>query len=351
MNKNPLPKNHFKTTITPLTLLLIIFMLLSYNNTASAVKFKISALSPDGSTWIKKLKQGAKEIKQKTHGRVSFKFYPGGVMGRDKTILKKIKIGQLQGAVFSNGTINKLYSGSQVYNLVLKFNSYEEIDYIRPKIDPMIKVGMHKNGYTLLGLSELGFAYLMSKTPIENIDDLKKQKAWIPEDNYTAAEAMKAFSVSPIPLPLQDVLVALQTDMINVVAGSPVGAITLHWHTKIGYVTDLPIAYVYGGLVLSNRAMQKISGQDQLIVKEVMQRVTHDLDTIARKNNKQAIEALKNQGIKWIEPEKGTAAKLKALISSTNKKLIESTHMDKKIVRALDDYLAEFRINRQAINN
>lgn len=292
---------------------------------------------------MKKLKAGANEIEDKTSGRVRFKFYPGGVMGGDKTVQRKIKIGQLQGAIFSNGTLNNLFPGSQIYNLVLKFNSYDEIDYVRPKLDPLIKQGLEQNGFTTLGLSELGFAYLMSTRPISSIEDLQQQKAWVPENNITASEAMNAFSVTPIPLPLQDVLIALQTGMVNVVAGSPVGAITLQWHTKINYVTNLPIAYVYGGLVVSNRAMKKISPADQVVIKSVMQRITHELDLLTRKNNQAAIEAMKNQGVKWIDPADNIVTKLKQMIAKANNNLITTTNMDKDIVKLLEQNLSTYR--------
>ena len=323
-----------------------VVLLFCFTGHAQALKLKIAALSPDGSTWMNKLKEGAAEIAEKTDGRVTFKFYPGGVMGGDKTVLRKMKIGQLHGAIFPNGTLNNIYPGSQVYNLILKFNSYDEIDYIRPKIDPIIVDGMKQEGMTVLGLSELGFAYLMSTVPIANIADLQKQKAWVPENNYTAAEAMNAFSVTPIPLPLQDVLIALQTGMVNVVAGSPVGAIMLQWHTKIHYVTDLPIAYVYGGLVVSNKAMKKISQSDQIIVKEVMQRVTRELDTLTRQDNIAAIAAIKNQGVKWITPDENTIMRLKSMIQSANENLVKTTNMDPDIVNLLDQHLSEFRKNK-----
>lgn len=316
---------------------------------AHALRLKIATISPDGSNWIKQLKKGAEEIKQKTDGRVKFKFYPGGVMGSDKTVLRKMQVGQLHGAIFSNGTLNNLYPGSQIYNLVLKFNSYDEIDYIRPKIDPLIKQGLEKAGYTTLGLSEMGFAYLMSTSPISTVEELQSQKAWVPENNVTATEAMNAFSVTPIPLPLQDVLIALQTGMVNVVAGSPIGAITLQWHTKIRYTTDLPIAYVYGGFILSNKAMKKISKQDQLIVKDVMQRVTLEMDKITRKDNIAAIEAIKNQGVEWIKPADNITRQLKSMIESANQNLIKTTNMDENIVNTFDQHLDEFRQQKTAV--
>lgn len=327
----------------------IIVMLFSLVGQAQAIELKIAAITPNGSTWMKKLKEGAKDIAQKTQGRVTFKFYPGGVMGEDKTVLRKMKVGQLHGGVFSNGTINNIYPGSQVYNQVLKFNSYNEIDHIRPKIDPLIIAGLKDKGLTTLGLSELGFAYLMSTQPIATIEDLQKQKAWVPENNHTAAEALKAFSVIPTPLPIRDVLVSLQTGMINVVAGSPVGAITLQWHTQIKYVTDLPIAYVYGAVLVSNRVMKKISLDDQKIIKQTMGRIAAEMDSLTRKDNFAAIEAIKNQGVKWIKPSDETISHLKTMIKSANDNLMKSGNMDKDIVDRLDGALTEFRKNAIAI--
>lgn len=324
-------------------------MLFSLVGQAQAIELKIAAITPDGSTWMMKLKEGAREIAQKTQGRVTFKFYPGGVMGEDKTVLRKMKVGQLQGGVFSNGTINNIYPGSQVYNQVLKFNAYNEIDHIRPVIDPLIIAGLKDKGLTTLGLSELGFAYLMSTEPIATVEDLQKQKAWVPENNDTAAEALKAFSVIPTPLPIRDVLVSLQTGMINVVAGSPVGAITLQWHTQIHYVTDLPIAYVYGAVLINNRIMKKISAEDQTIIKQTMARISTEMDALTRKDNFAAIEAMKNQGVKWIKPSDDTIAHLKTMIKSANDNLMRSGNMDKDIVDRLDETLAEYRSHTVAV--
>lgn len=333
---------------TGLLIFCIITIAFSFVGQAEAIQLKIAAVSPDGSIWMNKLKEGAAEIAQKTEDRVTFKFYPGGIMGEDKTVLRKMKIGQLHGGVFSNGTINNIYPGSQIYNLVLKFNSYAEIDYIRPKVDPLIVAGLKDNGLTTLGLSELGFAYLMSISPIATIEDLQKQKAWVPENNHTAAEALKAFSVIPTPLPIRDVLIALQTGMINVVAGSPIGAITLQWHTKIRYVTDLPIAYVYGAFVISNKVMEKISSKDQKIIMQTMARISSEMDVQTRKDNIAAIEAIKNQGVEWIKPTESTILHLKSMIKEANSNLMKTGNMDLEIANILDRHLAEYRKNKVA---
>jgi TRAP-type C4-dicarboxylate transport system substrate-binding protein len=308
-----------------------------------AAKFKIATLSPDGSTWMKKLREGAKEIESKTENRVKFKFYPGGVMGQDKAVLRKMRVGQLHGGAFTNGTLAATYPGVQIYNLVLKFKSYEEVDYVRQKMDATIKQGLEDNGLVALGFSEIGFAYLMSTDPISSVQDLRKQKAWIPENNIVATQALNAFSVDPIPLPLRDVLVALQTGMVDTVAGSPIGALTLQWHTKIKYVTDLPLAYIYGILVLNKKAFDKLQPGDQTIVREVMDRVCTQMDELNREDNQAALDAMRNQGITFIEPKPEAVAELKDLVVTANKNLIESGGVPPDLVHTMDKYLQTFR--------
>ena len=78
--------------------------LLCLSGPAAATTFKIATLSPDGSIWMKLLREGAAEISERTGDRVSFKFYPGGVMGDDKTHnTKPQRCVQIFGGLFQMG--------------------------------------------------------------------------------------------------------------------------------------------------------------------------------------------------------------------------------------------------------
>ena len=323
----------------------IIFLsiLLLFSNPAYALTLKISTLSPDGSTWMQELREGAKQIKEQTQGRVKFKFYPGGVMGDDKAVLRKMRIGQLHGAAFSNGSLNIHFPDVQLYNLVMKFRSLDEVDYVRQQMDSMIIKGLEENGLVTFGLSEIGFAYLMSQDPIASINDLRARKVWIPEGNHIAAAAVSAFSVTPIPLPLRDVLIALQTGMIDTVAGSPTGALTLQWHTQVKYLTELPLSYIYGVLAIDKRTFSKISPSDQVIVRKTLSLVTQKLDKSNRQDNIKAMDAIKNQGIEIIVPLEEASIELAALISPANQRLMKSGKLSADAVQILDQHLSDFR--------
>ena len=55
----------------------------------TAGTLKIATLAPGGSSWIREMKAAGDRIAKATDGRVKLKFYPGGVMGNDKVVMRK----------------------------------------------------------------------------------------------------------------------------------------------------------------------------------------------------------------------------------------------------------------------
>ena len=117
-----------------------------------AVVLKIATLSPEGSYWMDQMRRGALEVKQKTEGRVRIKYYPGGIMGNEKAVLRKIRIGQLQGAAIMYGSLSGIHPDGQIYGLPMLFESFEEIDYVRQRMDPILLEGLAKRGFIAFGL-------------------------------------------------------------------------------------------------------------------------------------------------------------------------------------------------------
>jgi TRAP-type C4-dicarboxylate transport system substrate-binding protein len=242
-----------------------------------------------------------------------------------------------------NAGLSGLYPDIQLYNLILKFQSFNEIDYVRQQMDALLIEGLRKKGLISFGFSEMGLAYIMSTEPVFSIAELQQQKAWAPVNNKIAIQAFKALSISPIPLPLQDVLMGLQTGMINTVAGTATGALALQWHTKIRHVTDLPLSYIFGVFVLSEKAFNKISSEDQQIVNDVMKQVAIEVDKQSRQDNINAIAALKAQGIEFDEVKKSSAKELKDVMESANQIIVTNSGLSVELVRQLDRHLEEYK--------
>lgn len=269
---------------------------------AQAKVYKIATISPDGLSWMKKLRESTREIEQKTAGRVKFKIYPGGVQGDDQTVLRKMRIGQLHGGALAAGSLTKFYPDLQIYNLPLEFRNYEEVDYVRQNLDDRIIQGLADKGLIIFGLTETGFAYILSSTPVRSVNDLRKLKAWIPDNDPIALRLVRSFGVSPIPLHLADVLTSLQTGLINAVAIPPIVAIALQWHTQVKYITDMPLVYIYSMLAMDRKAYERMDAGDQIIVREILGKTFAEIDRDNRRSNVAAYQALLSQGLEEVSP-------------------------------------------------
>ncbi|MCF6245841.1 MAG: TRAP transporter substrate-binding protein DctP [Desulfobacula sp.] len=330
--------------------ILILVLVTQQSVTAKSVKFKIATLSPDGSMWMEKMLKGAKQVTQKTDNRVTFKFYPSGRMGNDKMVLKKIKIGQLHGGAVVSGSLASFFTANQLYSQPMKFNTLKEVDYVRKYMDDYITKGLAEKGFVSFGLIGGGFSYIMSKKPVETVQDLRKQKVWIPDNDTISSESIEAFGINPIPLSIADVRISLQSGLIDTVATSPVGALVLQWHTQIKYVTQIPLIYLSAMLVLDKKQFSKVSPSDQQIIRREMSQISKEIQAQNRIDDIKNIAVLKNRGIIFITPNPAAMEEWKSLGKKASRKMVESGVLPKGIADELEMHLKNFHKTRQADN-
>lgn len=269
---------------------------------AGAAVLKMATLAPDGSSLMTALRAAGTEISQKTEGRVRFQFYPGGTMGNDQAVLRKIRIGQLHGGFLTAGGLTVVYPDLQVYNLPVLFRSYAEVEHVRRQFDQVLLDGLAERGFVGFGIVDGGFAYLLSGRQARSVTDLRAAKPWIPEGDTIGEAIFAAGGITPVPLPLTDVLTGLQTGLIDTVAASPVAAVALQWFTRVRFITDTPLLYTYGLTVIEKRAFDRLSAGDQVVIREVLSRVTRELDARTRADNEAAWKALLQQGLQVVTP-------------------------------------------------
>ena len=275
-------------------------VMLLAGHSSHAATFKVATLSPDGSFWMKTMREAGKEVEAATDSRVKFKWYPGGVMGDDKAVLRKMRVGQLQGAALPMGELLSFYPDSQAYGIPFLFTSYEEVDYVRSQLDDSLITGFAEGGMEVLGIAEGGFGYFLTAEPVRVPADLQQQKVWVPQNDVVSARLAQSIGVTPIPLTLPDVLPGLQTGLVNTVAVSPMGAIVLQWHTRVAHITDIPLMYFCGVISLTGKSFNKLSADDQAVVKAVFGKAFKLIDERNRMDNVKAFEALTNQGVETV---------------------------------------------------
>jgi len=310
---------------------------------AAAQNFKIATIAPEGSDWMKDMRAGADAIEKSTQGRVTFKFYGGGVQGNDKQVQRKMRTGQLHGAAFTSGGMGLFQHDSDILSLPLLFNDNEEARFIRDHVEAELRQRLEDAGYVNFGFAAAGFAYMMSTRPIRTSADMNGQKVWVPEGDRASFDALQALGVAPVVMPVTDVLTGLQTDLLDCVAAPPVGAIVLQWHTRLAYITDMPLAYVYAALLIEKRAFQRMSAEDQAIVRHVMEGIYRKFDRYGVADNDEAMQALLDSGLKRVPPDPGQVAEWRRSVDRTFDALAAEGGLDAELLGRIRSLLESYR--------
>jgi TRAP-type C4-dicarboxylate transport system substrate-binding protein len=310
------------------------------------VVIKMATLAPEGSSWMRIITGLTDEIAEKTGNAVTFRIYAGGVLGDEKDILRKMNIGQIQAAALTSSGLSAIVADMDVFQIPFLFNSYEETDYVVDKLDGILRNQFEAKGYDLLGWSEGGFVYLMSTTPIDSLETLRKTKVWTWADSPMAKAIFDEAGVSAIPLSVPDVLVGLQTGLIDVVYAPPSGAIAMQWFTKTKYITDIPLIYLLGGVVVKHSVMESISADHRQVMQELFDAHMARLKTTVRQENKDAMQVMQKHGMQLVTPSAEQVQGFKTISDRAMQRMHGHT-FSPKIREQVNSYLSTFRRENQ----
>jgi TRAP-type transport system periplasmic protein len=311
-----------------------------------ATDLKIATVAPEGSSWMKDLRAAGLQIRDRTSGRVNLKFYGGGIQGSDRKVLRKIRIGQLHGGVFTSNGLQERYPDVVIYGSPMLFDTLDEVDFVRSRLDDRLTAGLEKAGFVSFGFAGGGFAYLLSNKPVRGIADLRGQKIWVPEGDPSSYAAMQSLELSPVALPITDVLTGLQTGLLNIVATPPVGAVVLQWYTKTKYITTQPLSYTIGLLAIDRNALKDVSVADQAVLREVMTKLYKHFDAQNRIDNAKAENALRANGMQFLELDAAEVPVWRASTAAAMDKLAASGGISADLLREARGYVQEYRAAR-----
>ncbi len=310
---------------------------------AAQQTIKIATIAPDGSVWLREMRAASAEVQKQTEGRVNVKFFPGGVMGNDAVVLRKIRLGQLQGGAVTGSDVTGVCRDATIYTLPFLFNDQAEVDAVRKVVDPMLVDCFRKGGMRMLGLAGGGFAYLMSTHELRGRDDLRSSKVWVPANDRIGELTFKNGGITTIPLPLSDVFTSLQTGLVDTVANTFSGAVILQWHGKIKFIIDLPLTYIPAYFMVDDKVMARLSAADQAAMERAFGAAMTRIDASNRRENVQAIAAMKQGGTKLLTPAPAEAARWREIGITTARQLEQQNAFSAPTIAAIRRILANER--------
>ncbi|MEE3346605.1 MAG: TRAP transporter substrate-binding protein DctP [Nitrospinota bacterium] len=306
---------------------------------------KFATLAPEGSSWMKSMRGLAGKVKKATDGNVTFRFYPGGVSGDEKDVIRKMRIGQLHGAGFTGVGLGQILPEVRVLDLPFLFNADDEIQHVYSKMSDYYVARYEDKGFVLLGWVPVGWIHFFSKYPIRSVEDLRRSKSWMWEGDLLVEQAYKGMEVQPIPLSITNVLLSLQTGMVDTVYSSTQGALALQWFTKVKHVTRLRMGYATGGVLISKKKFDKLPQPYQIAVKKIATEFLQELAQLIQEDNLKAHKVLEKNDVKWVDlPDEKEMGRFREA-GATARKNLAGKYFPPELLNRVLNHLKEFRKN------
>ena len=305
---------------------------------AADTTVKIAALAPEGSSWMKLFRQWQQAVEKRTEGRVKLKFYPGGVQGDERDVLRKIKLGQLSGAAVTGIGLSAINPEVRTLDIA---RTYEQLDGLRAALGDTLTKKFDEKGYVLLGWGDVGPVHIFSKTPVRSIEDLRKTKLWVWSDDPISRQLIESLGVRGVPMGVPDVLPALSTGQVDAFFGTPLSTLALQWSGHAKYVTTLVVSQATGATVVAKKVWEAIAPADRAAIVDEGQKMQAAVLAQVRADNAKAMATMKAKGLEVIETP-ATMAKvfderIEAVARESGKKL------DPDFVARVDKLVSDYR--------
>lgn len=318
---------------------IVTFLVTVCNGQQYTIKF--ASIAPEGSTWMNVMKGLDTAIQKESGGRIKFRMYPSGVQGDEKTVIRKIGVGQLHAAGFTGVGMGEIAPKVRILDMPFLIRSSEEADNLYQMFEKEFEQAFEANGYVLLGWAEVGFVYVFSNSPIKKPDDIKQLKMWVWDGDPVAETSFRALDIKPIPLSFDNVRTSLQTGLVNAFYTTPYAAIALQWYTQAKYMVDFPLTCSAGAVLLSKKYFDTMPKDLQEILLRNGKIYMKKLTEAGRLDNKNSLVELKKRGITFTQTNDKEVQEYIAVGTRARRMLVGKMYDEdfmKRVEKAVDDF-------------
>ncbi len=283
--------------------LLLLATILTGSAWAADKQLRIGTVAPKNSLYHRQLMELGEVWRNAQGGNAKYLVYADGSQGGEAELARRMRIGQLQGALLSVVGLREIEpSISALQNLPLLFKSWDEVDYVREKMRPAMEKKFLDKGFIVLAWGDAGWVRFFSKDPATRPDDFKKMKFFAWGSEAEQQEIMKSLGYTPVPLETSDILPAIQTGMINVVPSTPYFALASQIYMTAPNMLEINWAPIVGALVVTSKAWGEMSPAVQAALRSASDKAGIQMRSKARQEVNEAVDAMAKRGLKINRP-------------------------------------------------
>ncbi len=322
-------------------LLSLVALVVAYPSRGGAADVKLGTIAPTGSVWDDSLERMGAEWEKATDGRVRLVIFSGGRQGDDPTLIRKMRLGQLQAAALTSGGLSTIDPAFHLFSAPFLFASQDELSAVVDALQPDLEKSFEARGLKLLAWGFTGTGHIFSKAPVRSVEELKKVRLFTSAGGDDFARWLSDNGFDAVPLSLADVAQGLQTGLVDAVPSTPLATLSFQWYRHAPHMLEIGIAPSLGAVVMTKRAWSELSADDQKRVHEIAKRTQQDLAGKIPARDRAAIDEMKKRGLKVTDVDPAREDRIRKegteLARSMRGKLVPAAIFDKALA-ARDAY-------------
>ncbi|HEQ71280.1 MAG TPA: C4-dicarboxylate ABC transporter [Spirochaetia bacterium] len=309
---------------------------------AGAQTIKLASIAPESSPWGEALNKIAAEWSKISGGRVQLKIYHNGIAGDEANMLRKLKMGQIQGGVFTSLGMMELAPQVMTLSTPLLIRNDAELDYVMERLIPIMNKSIEEKNYVVITWAKAGWVRFFAKDKVVTPADLKKHRLIASPDDPAFSEVFKQLGYDQVPVAITDVLQSLNSGLASALWASPLAVAGFQWFGIANHMTDLKIAPFLGAFIISKGAWLSIPPELRPKLLEASRRITEELDLNSQKLEVYVLTIMKDNGL-IVHPVPPAAEKLWEAEFKHAAELLMGKTFSQDVYRQITGWLAEFR--------
>jgi C4-dicarboxylate-binding protein DctP len=272
-----------------------VFPIPAYAQQPIVIKFShvVAVDTPKGKAaeYFKKLAE------ERTKGRVKVEVYPNSALFKDGEEMEALQLGSVQILAPSLAKFGPLGAREfEVFDLPYMFDDYDELHKVtQGPLGAALLEKLESKGIVGLAYWDNGFKLMSANKPIRVPADYKGLKMRI-QSSKVLGDEMKALGAIPQVMAFSEVYQALQTGVVDGTENPPSNFYTQRMHEVQKYAALTEHGYLGYAVIVNKKFWDGLPADIRTTLEGAMKETTKYANDIARKENDDALEAVRKSG-------------------------------------------------------
>ena len=315
---------------------------------AEAPHLRFATLVPRGSLYHRVLLEVGEAWRRAEPGAPGFTVFTDGVQGDELDVVRRMRIGQLNGAMISVIGLCAIERGAAALQYMpLTFRSWEEVDAASRRLRPLLEQRIAERGFVVLYWGEAGWVRFFSKTSAVRPADFQQLKLFSWSGSPEQVQLMRTLGYHPVVLETADILPGLQTGLIDAVPVIPSWALAAQVDGIAHHMLDIRWVPIVGAAVMTRQAWDALSPAGQAALRQASLKATETLRAERERADLDAVEAMRKRGLQVHAMPADVQGEWEQLVAKAYP-TIRGTMVPADMFDAAQQAVADFRQARDA---